>query len=93
MTVGLVGMALLLRHVGGNEAAWAITAPLLVAGLGGGLVTSPNLTLTLQYVPVRMPAQRAAPCKPPSASARRSAQPYWPRSSTRSSPIAAVTTR
>jgi len=54
MTVGLVGTALLLRHVGGNEAAWAITAPLLVAGLGGGLVTSPNLTLTLQYVPVRM---------------------------------------
>lgn len=56
-----------------------------------GHFTQPHADL--QYVPVRMPAQRAAPCKPPSASARRSAQPYWPRSSTRSSPIPAVTTR
>jgi MFS family permease len=28
--------------------------PLLVAGLGGGMVTSPNMTLTLQHVPVRV---------------------------------------
>jgi MFS family permease len=28
--------------------------PLLLAGLGGGMVTSPNMTLTLQHVPVRM---------------------------------------
>jgi len=28
--------------------------PLLLAGLGGGMVTSPNVTLTLQSVPVRM---------------------------------------
>jgi MFS family permease len=27
---------------------------LLLAGLGGGMVTSPNMTLTLQNVPVRM---------------------------------------
>jgi len=66
MTVGLVGTALLLRHVGGNEAAWAITAPLLVAGLGGGLVTSPNLTLTCSTSPCgcrrsgRRPANRPA---------------------------------
>jgi hypothetical protein len=27
---------------------------LLLGGLGGGLVTSPNITLTLEAVPVRM---------------------------------------
>src|SRR2546430_11015503 len=32
----------------------AAVGPLLVAGLGGGMVTSPNMTLTLQNVPVRM---------------------------------------
>jgi EmrB/QacA subfamily drug resistance transporter len=52
--VGLVATALVLRHVTGDGAAWAIAGPLLVAGLGGGMVTSPNLTLTLQYVPVAM---------------------------------------
>jgi hypothetical protein len=28
--------------------------PLLLAGLGGGMVTSPNVTLTLEAVPVRI---------------------------------------
>jgi EmrB/QacA subfamily drug resistance transporter len=51
---GLVVTALILRHVGGDAAAWATAAPLLVAGLGGGMVTSPNITLSLQYVPVGM---------------------------------------
>jgi MFS family permease len=51
---GLATTALVLRHVGGTEAAWATAAPLLVAGLGGGMVTSPNMTLTLENVPVRM---------------------------------------
>ncbi len=32
----------------------ALALPLLVAGLGGGLVISPNITLTLREVPVRM---------------------------------------
>jgi EmrB/QacA subfamily drug resistance transporter len=54
VAVGLVGTALVLRHVGGDAAAWATAAPLLVAGLGGGMVTSPNITLTLQSVPVEM---------------------------------------
>ncbi|MET9272996.1 MFS transporter [Kribbella sp. NPDC003557] len=53
-TVGLAGTALLLRHHGGDGAAWVVAAPLLVAGVGGGLVTSPNLTLSLENVPVRM---------------------------------------
>jgi EmrB/QacA subfamily drug resistance transporter len=52
--VGLVATALLLRHVDGDTAAWAVAGPLLVAGLGGGMVTSPNITLTLQHVPVSM---------------------------------------
>jgi EmrB/QacA subfamily drug resistance transporter len=46
--VGLVATALVLRHSGGDSAAWA------TAGLGGGMVTSPNLTLTLESVPVSM---------------------------------------
>jgi MFS family permease len=54
VAVGLLGTALVLRHVGGDAAAWATAAPLLVAGLGGGMVTSPNITLTLQSVPVEM---------------------------------------
>ena len=51
---GLVATALLLRHTGGDAAAWVTAGPLLVAGLGGGMVTSPNLTLTLESVPVQM---------------------------------------
>jgi EmrB/QacA subfamily drug resistance transporter len=52
--LGLGATAVVLRHATGNAAGWAIAAPLLVAGLGGGMVTSPNLTLTLQNVPVSM---------------------------------------
>ncbi len=52
--VGLFATALVLRHVGADAVAWATAGPLLVAGLGGGMVTSPNLTLTLQHVPVQM---------------------------------------
>jgi MFS family permease len=54
VVVGLTTVALVLRHVGGDAAAWATAGPLLLAGLGGGLVTSPNITLTLESVPVRM---------------------------------------
>jgi MFS family permease len=54
MSVGLFAAALVLRNVGGDAAAWAVAGPMLVAGLGGGLVTSPNITLTLESVPVQM---------------------------------------
>jgi EmrB/QacA subfamily drug resistance transporter len=54
MILGLGASALVLRHAGGDSAAWTLVAPLLLAGLGGGMVTSPNMTLTLQHVPVRM---------------------------------------
>jgi EmrB/QacA subfamily drug resistance transporter len=52
--VGLTVSALVLRHAAGYGVSWAIAGPLLLAGLGGGMVTSPNMTLTLQNVPVRM---------------------------------------
>ena len=51
---GLLVTALVLRHSTGPGVEWAVLGPLLVAGFGGGMVTSPNLTLTLQNVPVRM---------------------------------------
>jgi MFS family permease len=51
---GLVVTAVVLRHVTGGDAALAAAGPLLFAGLGGGMVTSPNMTLTLQNVPVTM---------------------------------------
>jgi EmrB/QacA subfamily drug resistance transporter len=52
--VGLVVTAVALRHITGETAAWATVGPLLVAGFGGGMVTSPNMTLTLRDVPVAM---------------------------------------
>ena len=52
MVVGMIATALVLRHTTGDAAAWAIVGPLLVAGLGAGMVASPNMTLTLQHVPV-----------------------------------------
>jgi len=52
--VGLAVTGLLLHHVGGDGAVWVAAGPLLLAGLGGGMVTSPNITLSLQHVPVRM---------------------------------------
>ena len=53
-TAGLAAVALLLRHDAGHPAVWTIAAPLLIAGLGGGMVTAPNLTLSLADVPVEM---------------------------------------
>ena len=50
--VGLAGVWLAVgAHPGENVALWT-AVPLLIAGLGGGLVISPNLTLTLSQVPV-----------------------------------------
>jgi EmrB/QacA subfamily drug resistance transporter len=54
VAVGLAAAALVLRHVGGDAAAWATAGPLLLGGLGGGMVTSPNITLTLESVPLRL---------------------------------------
>ncbi|MDP9870073.1 MULTISPECIES: MFS transporter [Streptosporangium] len=52
VAVGLTVTELAVRLVPGQQVAWAIALPLLVAGLGSGLVISPNQTLTLSEVPV-----------------------------------------
>ena len=52
--VGLGAALLVLRVAPPHWTGWAIAPALLVAGLGGGLVVSPNLTLTLRAVPVEM---------------------------------------
>lgn len=39
--------------VPGPKVGWAMALPLLVAGVGSGLVVTPNITLTLSEVPVR----------------------------------------
>jgi MFS family permease len=44
---------LALHFVPGHQAPFATAAPLLVAGLGSGLVISPNQTLSLAEVPVK----------------------------------------
>jgi MFS family permease len=51
---GMVATALVLRTVGGSTAAWAAAAPLMVAGIGGGMVIAPNTSLTLESVPAQM---------------------------------------
>jgi EmrB/QacA subfamily drug resistance transporter len=51
---GLVVTIGVVLVVPAGSLAGAMAAPLLVAGLGGGLVISPNITLTLREVPVRM---------------------------------------
>ncbi|WP_022925095.1 MFS transporter [Serinicoccus marinus] len=55
MMTGLVLMALLAGWAQDRPWLWAALAlPLLLAGLGGGAVVSPNFTLTLADVPPRM---------------------------------------
>jgi EmrB/QacA subfamily drug resistance transporter len=51
---GIAGTAAALVVVDGTAAGLAAALPLLVGGVGGGLVISPNITLTLQSVPTRM---------------------------------------
>ncbi|MFJ3235235.1 MFS transporter [Streptomyces sp. NPDC086787] len=53
VTVGLLGAAVAVRLVPGVGVGWAAALPLLLAGVGSGLTTSPNTTLTLARVPVR----------------------------------------
>ncbi|MEV7085972.1 MFS transporter [Streptomyces sp. NPDC093085] len=54
VTAGLVLTAVAVHLVPGRNAGWAMAAPLLLAGIGSGLVISPNQTLTLACVPVPM---------------------------------------
>ncbi len=52
VAVGLVAIDVVLRF-DPSSVGWAIALPLLVAGIGGGLVVAPNQTLALEEVPVR----------------------------------------
>jgi EmrB/QacA subfamily drug resistance transporter len=52
--VGLGGTALLLRLAPLGIAPWAAVPVLFLAGVGSGSVVSPNITMTLRDVPVRM---------------------------------------
>ncbi|MGH3963399.1 MAG: MFS transporter [Pseudonocardiaceae bacterium] len=54
VAVGLATTALVLYAVPVASAGWVVAFPLLVAGIGGGAVISPNVTLTLECVPPRM---------------------------------------
>jgi MFS family permease len=51
VTVGLIGVLVILSFVPGHNAGWACAPALLVAGIGSGFVISPNQTLTLAEVP------------------------------------------
>jgi EmrB/QacA subfamily drug resistance transporter len=53
VAVGFLGALLAVHLVPDDGTGWATLAPLLVGGLGAGLVISPNQTLTLSEVPVR----------------------------------------
>ena len=53
VVAGVIGSAVAIYVVPGASAGWATALPLLVAGVGSGLVISPNITLTLVEVPVR----------------------------------------
>jgi EmrB/QacA subfamily drug resistance transporter len=52
VAAGLGATLVALHFVPGSGAGWAAALPLLVAGIGSGLVISPNQTLTLAEVPV-----------------------------------------
>jgi EmrB/QacA subfamily drug resistance transporter len=51
VAAGLAATLVVLHFVPGHAAGWAAALPLLLAGVGSGLVISPNQTLTLAEVP------------------------------------------
>jgi MFS family permease len=52
--VGIGAAALILWRVPPSSARWVVAPALLIGGLGGGLVISPNITMTLRCVPMWM---------------------------------------
>ncbi len=50
--IGLAAVLVVVHLYSGSEIGWALAAPLLVAGIGSGLVISPNQAITLSEVPV-----------------------------------------
>jgi MFS family permease len=54
VVLGLAAAALILRVAPAASVGWWVAPALLVAGIGGGWVISPNTTMTLRCVPVEM---------------------------------------
>ncbi|MGW2635773.1 MFS transporter [Streptomyces sp. NPDC001348] len=54
VTLGLGATALILRLAPADSAVWLALPALFVGGVGSGCVISPNVTMTLRDVPVRM---------------------------------------
>lgn len=81
VVVGLAATAFAVHIVPGRSVAWAMAAPLLLAGVGSGLVIAPNLTLTLSQVPVVGGGAPRGRSRPASVSAPRSGSPRSARSS------------
>lgn len=52
VALGFAASGLVLLQAPADSAGWWVALPLLVAGLGGGFVISPNTTMTLSAVPV-----------------------------------------
>ncbi|WP_435839916.1 MFS transporter [Streptomyces chilikensis] len=52
--IGMGATALVLRFAPESAATWLAAPALFVAGVGSGSVISPNITMTLREVPVRM---------------------------------------
>ncbi|WP_018686482.1 MFS transporter [Actinokineospora enzanensis] len=52
--VGIAAVAVVVLSVSGTDIGWWIAVPMLIAGVGGGAVISPNTTMTLACVPNRM---------------------------------------
>lgn len=54
VTIGLVGSAVVVLVAPSDQVGFWVAIPLLVAGVGGGSVISPNITMTLENVPTNM---------------------------------------
>jgi EmrB/QacA subfamily drug resistance transporter len=52
VVLGYLGVILVVREVPASTTGWSLIAPLLIGGIGSGLVIAPNQTLTLSEVPV-----------------------------------------
>ncbi len=52
VTLGYLGVIVVVREVPGHLTGWVLIAPLLVGGIGSGMVIAPNQTLSLSEVPV-----------------------------------------
>ncbi|SEO46771.1 MFS transporter [Trujillonella endophytica] len=54
VAIGIAAAAVVLLLVPPQAAGWAVAPALLLGGIGGGFVISPNITMTLRNVPVQM---------------------------------------